>query len=82
MLTDHFNIQPESMDSFLEDMQGYVNDSIQVYDELLLQGLTSHKDYKQAIPVFNSIRKIVENTHSIVDLRQRFLLPEADLARA
>ncbi|MEO0335277.1 MAG: Na/Pi symporter [Pseudomonadota bacterium] len=82
MLTDHFNIRQESMDSFLEDMQSYVEDSSQVYDELLLQGLTSHKDYNQAIPVFNSIRKIVENTHSIVDLRQRFLLPESDLAKA
>jgi phosphate:Na+ symporter len=79
MLTDHFNIKPESMDAFLEDMESYVTDSSLVYDELLLQGLTSHKDYKQAVPVFNSIRKIVENTHSIVDLRQRFLLPEANL---
>jgi len=81
MLTDHFNISKDSMDSFLTDMQVYVRNSLEVYDELLLSGLKQHADYSSAIPVFNAVRMIVENTHSIVDLRQRFLLPEADLEK-
>lgn len=81
-ITDQVHTSEKALQAFVDDMDKIIHGSVKVYDSLLEQGLRQKEEYETAVGVINSIRRIVEGSKSIIDIKKRYLLPSANLERA
>lgn len=81
-ITDQLRTHDQAVDTFLQDLDKIVYGSVKVYDEIIEKGLRQNEMYEELIRVVNSIRRITEGSKSIIDLRQRFQVPDLAFDKA
>ncbi len=82
LITDQVHTSEKAMQTFIDDMDIIIYESVKVYDALLEKGLRQKAEYEAAVGVINSIRRIVEGSKSIIDIKKRYILPDTHLERA
>jgi phosphate:Na+ symporter len=72
LLTDDMNTDRRSMDAFSRDLDAIALQSVRFYDLLVESGFRQKQEYESGLGAINAIRRVVESSRSIVDIRKRY----------